>query len=70
MHFSYKLYKKEFNTRINIPLVGFLISIVGFVVMATNTFFAGYQAVAISTFMIITLVSYKNQTIKVANETN
>lgn len=70
MHFSYKLYRKQYINKINIPLVGFLISIVGFVVMSTNTFFAGYQAVAIPTFITISLVSYKNQKTKVVNETN
>jgi len=70
MHFSYKLYKKKIESKLNIPLVGFLISIVGFVVMSTNTFFAGYQIVAIPTFIIISLVSYKNQMIKAENETN
>lgn len=67
MHFSYKLYKKQFINKINIPLVGFLISIVGFVVMATNTFFAGYQAVAISTLIVVSLISYKNKMIKETN---
>ncbi|MDD3056486.1 MAG: hypothetical protein PHE16_11490 [Aliarcobacter sp.] len=61
MQFSYKLYKKQFNTKINIPLVGFLISIVGFVVMATNSFFVGYQTIAISTLIIVGLVAYENK---------
>ena len=70
MHFSYKLYRKQYINKINIPLVGFLTSSVGFVVMLTNNFFAGYQVVAIPTLIIISLVSYKNQITKVENETN
>lgn len=60
VNLSTNLYKKQISSKINIPLVAFLISSIGFVVMATNTFFAGYQVVAIITLISVGLISYRN----------
>lgn len=61
LHSSIYLAKYYIDTKVNITIIGFLVSIMGGIIMLTNSFFAGYQSVSIFVITIILLISYKDK---------